>query len=147
MTKEFDLNKNMSDEAISALTNIQTDLDSRDVRAISWGLTKLKLLEEQGTKIIKANYEYVEHPLHYCSGNKECIDEMIDIFGCDNVALWCDMTAYKYQYRKGKKPNTTAAEDERKAEWYLRKAKELRSNDTRRDKNDHQGADGSISEF
>ena len=39
------------------------DLNSRDVRAISWGLTKLKLLEEQGTKIIKANYEYVEHPL------------------------------------------------------------------------------------
>ena len=57
MAKEFDLNKNMSDEAISALTNIQTDLDSRDVRAISWGLTKLKLLEEQGTKIIKVNYE------------------------------------------------------------------------------------------
>lgn len=57
MTKEFNLNKNMSDEAISALTNIQTDLDSRDVRAISWGLTKLKLLEEQGTKIIKVNYE------------------------------------------------------------------------------------------
>lgn len=147
MTKEFDLNKKIADSGIQAFNCIKDKIGPEYARVISWTLTKLKLLEEQGAEILKADYDYINHPLHYTNGKKECIDEMIDIFGCDNVALWCDMTAYKYQYRKGKKPNTTAAEDERKAEWYLRKAKELRANDTRRDKNDNQGADGSISEF
>lgn len=73
------------------------------------------------------DYEFVNHPNHYRKeGRKECIDEMIELFGKANTALWCEMTAYKYQYRNGDKPDNTIEQDSRKAEWYINKANELR---------------------
>ena len=72
-----------------------------------------------------ANKEMVNHPSHYCRpGRKECIDEMIDLYGIEATEQWCRMTAYKYHYRMGLKDDIT--QEVGKAEWYERKADELR---------------------
>lgn len=74
----------------------------------------------------KINSDMVNHPSHYNLPNrKECIDEMIDIYGIKDVAKWCEITAYKYKYRAGHKGS--AVEDMSKAAWYITKACELKS--------------------
>lgn len=74
----------------------------------------------------KINSEMVNHPSHYNLPNrKECIDEMIDIYGLKDVAKWCEITAYKYKYRAGRKGSVV--EDMSKAAWYIIKARELKS--------------------
>ena len=71
-----------------------------------------------------ADKEMVNHPPHYCRpGQKECIDEMIDLYGIEATEQWCRMTAYKYHYRMGLKDDV--AQEVGKAEWYERKADEL----------------------
>ena len=72
--------------------------------------------------------EHVNHPTHYnAPGRKECIDEMVDIWGAEQTAVWCEMTAYKYEYRAGSKEGNSAEQDLAKRQWYLNKAAELRS--------------------
>ena len=74
----------------------------------------------------KINSDMVNHPSHYNLPNrKECIDEMIDIYGLKDVAKWCEITAYKYKYRAGHKDSFT--QDMQKATWYTIKACELKS--------------------
>lgn len=74
----------------------------------------------------KINSDMVNHPSHYNLPNrKECIDEMIDIYGLKDVAKWCEITAYKYRYRAGHKDSFT--QDVQKATWYTVKARELKS--------------------
>lgn len=74
----------------------------------------------------KINSEMVNHPSHYNLPNrKECIDEMIDIYGLKDVAKWCEITAYKYKYRAGHKDSLE--QDVQKAIWYTIKAHELKS--------------------
>lgn len=65
----------------------------------------------------------VNHPKHYnIEGRKECIEEMIDIFGVEAVKNFCTLNAYKYRYRHAMK---NGQEDLEKAEWYDNKHKEL----------------------
>ena len=71
--------------------------------------------------------EKVDHPDHYKSGNFECIDVMIDIFGKDAVKNFCQLNAFKYLWRAEKK---NGAEDIAKATWYLNKFTELSKNET-----------------
>ena len=72
-----------------------------------------------------ADKEMVNHPSHYCRPDrKECIDEMIDLYGVEATEQWCRMTAYKYHYRMGLKDDI--AQEVGKAEWYEHKADELR---------------------
>lgn len=79
-----------------------------------------------GFESSKINSEMVNHPSHYNLPNrKECIDEMIDIYGLKDVAKWCEITAYKYKYRAGHKDSLT--QDVQKAIWYTIKAHELKS--------------------
>ena len=74
----------------------------------------------------KINSEMVNHPSHYnLPERKECIDEMIDIYGLKDVAKLCEITAYKYKYRAGHKGSVV--EDMSKAAWYIIKARELKS--------------------
>lgn len=79
-----------------------------------------------GFKFNKINSDMVNHPSHYnLPDRKECIDEMIDIYGLKDVAKWCEITAYKYKYRAGHKDSMV--EDMSKAVWYIDKARELKS--------------------
>ena len=79
-----------------------------------------------GFESSKINSETVNHPSYYnLPERKECIDEMIDIYGLKDVVKWCEITAYKYKYRAGHKGSAT--EDMSKAAWYIAKACELKS--------------------
>lgn len=65
----------------------------------------------------------VNHPKHYnIPGRKECIEEMLDIFGVEAVQTFCKLNAYKYRYRHELKNGT---EDLEKADWYINKLLEL----------------------
>ena len=67
--------------------------------------------------------EMVNHPAHYnLPGRKECIEEMLEKFGVEAVKHFCLLNAYKYNYRHEMK---NGHEDLQKAEWYLKKYKEL----------------------
>ena len=67
--------------------------------------------------------EQVNHPAHYnIPGRKECIDEMIDVFGINAVKTFCKLNAYKYRYRYQYKGGDI---DIKKAEWYDQKFKDL----------------------
>ena len=66
------------------------------------------------------------HPDHYkLDGRRECIEEMIILFGKERVADWCKITAYKYLYRHGSKIGESAGDDLKKMNYYITKAEEL----------------------
>lgn len=69
----------------------------------------------------------VNHPAHYKQeGRKECIDEMLEKFGATAVYWFSVLSDYKYRYRAGDKPDNAEDQDIAKAEWYDRKAEEMR---------------------
>lgn len=61
-------------------------------------------------------FNTVNFPKHYCSGNVECIDAMESAFGTDAVRDFCLCNAFKYLWRNRQKGGT---EDLKKARWYL----------------------------
>lgn len=68
--------------------------------------------------------EKINHPEHYNRpGRKECIEEMLDIYGPEKVIAFCELNAYKYRYRAGFKGSKE--EDLKKANWYLNKMTEI----------------------
>ena len=70
------------------------------------------------------NYDYI-NPSHYQLGGKQTIDMMIAIWGKEKVIIHCEMCAFKYRIRAGKKPDQPADRDLAKARWYETKIKEL----------------------
>lgn len=69
----------------------------------------------------------IDHPEHYRKpGRKECIDEMLEKFGPVAVYWFSVLSAYKYRYRAGDKPDNAVEQDEAKAEWYDCKAEDMR---------------------
>jgi len=68
--------------------------------------------------------EQVNHPAHYNTGSKECIDAMIETFGDSATADFCLINAFKYLYRAGSKG--PADTDIRKAQWYIDKYNSIR---------------------
>lgn len=73
------------------------------------------------------NNENQDHinPQHYKNYSKEVIDMMIDIFGKENTAMYCEMNAFKYRMRMGFKPDNPVDQDLQKEKWYLNKAKQI----------------------
>lgn len=66
----------------------------------------------------------INHPSHYCQeGSMECIDEMIMLFGKEEVMHFCKLNAWKYRKRALYK---NKEEDMKKSDWYLAKYKELK---------------------
>ena len=70
-------------------------------------------------------YEYVNHPQHYNNYDVEVVEMMRRIWGDEDTAKWCKMTAFKYRMRMGTKPDNDISQDIKKEQWYLNKAKEL----------------------
>lgn len=64
----------------------------------------------------------VNHPSHYCPGQYECIDVMIETQGVEATMNFCMCNAFKYLYRQNGK---NGLEDVRKADWHLCKYLEL----------------------
>lgn len=67
-------------------------------------------------------FDIVNNPEHYCSGNIECIDAMEAAFGTNAVKDFCRCNAFKYIFRCLRK---NGIEDVKKAQWYLNKLIEL----------------------
>ena len=69
----------------------------------------------------------VNHPAHYASGNIECIDAMRSAFGEFPTASYCQINAFKYIWRAGKKGDSQEKyiEDLEKADWYIKKCIEI----------------------
>lgn len=69
-------------------------------------------------------YDDVSHPSHYCqSGGMECIDEMILLYGEEEVMSFCKLNSHKYRHRALYKGGR---KDIEKSNWYLAKYKELK---------------------
>ncbi len=69
------------------------------------------------------NIDTVNNPKHYKQHMYETIEEMVILFGINNVITYCKICAYKYKARAPYKNNVE--EDYAKADWYLSKVKEL----------------------
>lgn len=67
-------------------------------------------------------------PDHYKSYSVETIDMMVAIYGKEKTAIHCELTAFKYRQRLGKKDSLQ--QDLAKEKWYLDKAKELRNDNS-----------------
>lgn len=82
-----------------------------------------------GFESSKINSETVNHPSYYnLPERKECIDEMIDIYGLKDVAKWCEITAYKCKYRARHSSSfTNFVQDMHEATWYMDKVRELKA--------------------
>lgn len=68
--------------------------------------------------------DMVNHPQHYKNNKYEAIDIMLDVFGKDKVADFCELNAFKYLWRADNKG--TDIQDKKKAIWYLNKYIELK---------------------
>lgn len=89
--------------------------------------------------------EAVNHPAHYNAPNrKECIVEMIEKYGLDAVLNFCELNAYKYEYRHSMK---NGQEDLDKADWYRNKKKELEQSDDRIRIANHFGLEGQFQQL
>ena len=58
----------------------------------------------------------VNHPPHYNSSKRECIEEMRLMFGDNAVKNFCRCNIFKYRQRSNLK---NGEEDLKKAEWYM----------------------------
>jgi len=88
----------------------------------------LPVLEKKGFSFPPAkpqSYDFVD-PQHYKDGGIEAIDMMRRIWGDEKVIAHCEMNAFKYRVRVGKKPGADIQTDLAKAAWYENKAIELR---------------------
>lgn len=84
------------------------------------------LVVDKSGELNRVEYDYI-NPNHYKSGSMETIDMMISIWGAEKVISHCEITAFKYRMRAGKKPEQSIERDLEKARWYEEKAKELQN--------------------
>ncbi len=79
-------------------------------------------------KIVDTNQQYdFINPQHYVQDDgRQTWEHMVDKWGEEQTALWCEMTAFKYQDRIGKKPGEDVEREQNKIKWYEDKAVELR---------------------
>lgn len=74
------------------------------------------------------SYDYI-NPQHYVRDGRQTWERMVDIWGKETTALWCEMTAFKYEDCRmdNGKPGEDKDRELAKIEWYKNKAKELRN--------------------
>ena len=73
----------------------------------------------------KDNFNPVSKPLHYNTGEIECIDYIRQVLGLDGFIAYCKGNVTKYNHRASYKGNPL--EDTKKARWYLDKMIEAQS--------------------
>lgn len=129
-------------KAIKAIESIIT-LSMEESTSKQYVFKNLDFMENEITEIEKIlNYtnasttpikekpkkEMVNHPLHYqgleVNGtNVECIDAMEGLKGWYNTAIFCELNAFKYNWRVSEKD--IIPQELGKIAWYGNKAKEL----------------------
>ena len=73
------------------------------------------------------SYDHI-NPQHYRNYGKEVIDMMVDIYGAETTATYCEMTAFKYRMRAGTKPDNPVEQDLKKRGLVFRKSKRITRN-------------------
>lgn len=129
-------------ESLKALNSIIIESMEEGLQK-QFALANLKVLDKEITELEKIqNYakasttstkeeskkEMVNHPLHYqgleVNGTSvECIDAMEGLKGWYNTAIFCELNAFKYNWRVGEKD--MIPQELGKIAWYGNKAKEL----------------------
>lgn len=130
-------------KAIEGIRSVIISYMKEDLKQ-QYALSKLNILESNIAELEKIqNYnkasttpikkeeskkEMVNHPLHYqgleVNGtNVECIDAMEGLKGWYNTAIFCELNAFKYNWRVGEKD--MIPQELGKIAWYGNKAKEL----------------------
>ena len=64
------------------------------------------------------------NPTHYKSESGEVWEKMIKAYGLEKFLAFCELNAFKYRMRAGKK-HDRITEDIQKAIWYEKKIEEL----------------------
>lgn len=72
---------------------------------------------------VKETGSLTNHPSYYAHGGIECIDAMLASKGWYKTMIFCELNAFKYNWRAGKKDNIL--KETEKQLWYIRKEKEL----------------------
>lgn len=76
-------------------------------------------------RVDENEYDFI-NPNHYLQDDgRQTWEHMVDKWGLEKTALWCEMTAFKYEHRIGRKPGEDKKRETDKIEWYYNKAKEL----------------------
>ena len=102
---------------------LQNSLNQYKQKFGEYPLKMINPIEEE-----KQKYEFVNSPAHYQQEDgKETWERMVEKWGEEKTALWCEMTAFKYEDRMGKKPGEDIEREKGKIEWYKNKAEELRA--------------------
>jgi len=65
------------------------------------------------------------NPEHYKAGSQEVWQQTVQLYGIDKYLAFCELNAFKYRMRAGKKQGNSAQQDIEKALWYEAKIKEL----------------------
>jgi hypothetical protein len=77
-------------------------------------------------------YDFIS-PDHYKDQQVETIEKIERIWGIRRAFEWCEVTAFKYRDRIGKKPGENVEREVGKILWYENKAKELRERYAKQD--------------
>jgi len=70
----------------------------------------------------KKQFDSVEKPFHYNTGDIECIDYIKQVLGNEGFISYCQGNMIKYQHRHRYK--NKPVEDMEKASWYMNKMME-----------------------
>lgn len=82
--------------------------------------------EKSYRKPFVARAEKINHPSHYINDKgEECFEVMIREFGVEKFKIFCELNAFKYNFRAGKKYGESEKDDKDKANWYTNKYNEL----------------------
>lgn len=100
--------------------------DNQNNKSHYWNDKELAIYFKKVNSLSKKQKEMVNHPSHYKNNKYEAIDVMLDIFGKDKTAAFCELNAFKYLWRANNKG--TDIQDKKKAIWYLNKYIELKEN-------------------
>lgn len=71
----------------------------------------------QANDNVDCGNDVVNQPSHYQVNERECIVEMLILFGTEDFIKYCTINAWKYRYRAGNKGD--ASEDLKKADRYI----------------------------
>lgn len=94
---------------------------SIDIDDDSWYWTD-EMFECKVDEPSDTTHDPVNHPSHYTHGGMECIDEMVALYGVEEVKSFCKLNVHKYRKRALYK---NKEEDLKKADWYMNKYVEL----------------------
>lgn len=99
--------------------------DNQNNKRHYWNDKEVAIYFKKVNTLPKKQKEMVNHPSHYKNNKYECIDVMLDVFGKDKVADFCELNAFKYLWRADNKG--TDIQDKKKAIWYLNKYIKLKT--------------------